>query len=83
MDPSQPNPVIGDGCSGFQWLEPFFAIRSCCDIHDVGGTDGTLLDCLMTVTPEWAWPAVALCVAIMILFRPLWRRFKPKGTARH
>ena len=75
--------LSGDGCSGFQWLEWAYPIRACCDVHDRGGSDGTLLDCLMTATPEWAWPLVGLCVAIMILLRPIYRLFKPKGTARH
>ena len=74
---------VGDGCSGFQWLEWAYPIRGCCDVHDLGGSDGVLLDCLMANTPEWTWPVVALCVAVMILFRPIYRLFKPKGTAQH
>lgn len=72
-----------DGCTGFQWAEWLFPIRACCDVHDLGGSDGTLLDCLLANTPEWAWPIVGLCVALMLLVRPIYRRFKPKGTAQH
>lgn len=79
-----PSPdAVGDGCTGFQWLEPFFAIRACCDAHDMGGSDGQLLDCLMNNTPHWAWPLVGLCVTLMLLFRPILRLFQPKGSARN
>lgn len=72
-----------DGCTGFQLFEHFFPIRACCEVHDLGGTDGALLDCLMSNTPEWTWPVVALCVALMILVRPIYRLWRPKGSARH
>jgi hypothetical protein len=68
---------ISDGCTGFSFLEPFFTIRGCCVVHDTGGTDGQLLDCLMANTPGWSWPLVALCVAAMIFFRPLYHWAKP------
>lgn len=82
MAPSSLDPV-GDGCTGFQWLEPFFAIRACCEVHDMGGSDGTLLDCLLTNTPHWAWSLVGLCVTLMLLFRPILRLFRPKGSAQN
>jgi hypothetical protein len=60
-----------DGCTGFQWAEWIFpAIRACCDVHDIGGTDGTLL----------AWPLAAIGVAVMVLFRPVYNWIKGKGT---
>lgn len=68
-----------DGCTGFWWAELFFEVRDCCVAHDLGGTDGVLLDCLMAATPEWAWPVVALCVAVMVLFRPAYHWLKRKG----
>lgn len=74
---------VSDGCTGFWWAEWLFPVRQCCEAHDVGGTDGALLDCLMAATPEWAWPVVGLCVAVMILFRPVLRLFRSKGAARH
>ena len=73
--------AIGDGCTGFQWLEPFFAIRTCCDVHDLGGTDGQLLDCLLQNTPEWSWALIGLCVALMLLLRPLYHLIKRKDAA--
>lgn len=73
-----------DGCTGFQWAEWLFPpISQCCAAHDLGGTDGQLLDCLMAQLPEWAWAPAAFCVALMILLRPIYRLFKAKGSARH
>lgn len=66
-----------DGCTGFGWAEWLFpAIRQCCEIHDLGGSDGGLLDCLQSTLPPWAWGAAALCVALMIVFRPIYRWLK-------
>lgn len=67
---------MSDGCTGFWVFEWFFHISACCSVHDAGGTDGTLLDCLMQNTPHWAWPVVALCVAVMVLFRPVYNLIK-------
>lgn len=69
--------MTGDGCTGFQWLEPLVAIRTCCDLHDMGGSDGTLLDCLLNATPAWSWPLVGLCVTLMLLARPFYHLLKP------
>jgi len=69
---------MSDGCTGFWLFELFFPIRDCCVVHDAGGSDGTLLDCLLSATPPWAWPVVALCVAIMIFFRPVYHWLKKR-----
>lgn len=74
---------LGDGCTGFQFLEAFFPIRACCDVHDLGGTDGQLLDCLLSATPTWSWVIVGVCVTLMLLFRPLLRLVRPRGSARY
>lgn len=67
-----------DGCTGFQFLEGLFdGVRDCCVVHDAGGSDGMLLDCLQGVLPGWAWAPAALCVAVMVFFRPLYHRIKP------
>jgi hypothetical protein len=66
-----------DGCTGFwlfQWIFP--SISQCCSIHDTGGTDGTLLDCLQSALPPWAWAIAAFCVALMVLFRPVYNWVK-------
>lgn len=70
------NPV-SDGCTGFWWAEWIFpAIRQCCEVHDGGGSNGTLLDCLQSVLPHWAYVIAGFCVALMILVRPLYRAIK-------
>lgn len=66
-----------DGCSMFQWTELFFpATRACCELHDFGGTDGQLLDCLFGVLPWWAYAVASFFVAAMVLFRPIYQRLK-------
>lgn len=66
-----------DGCTGFGWAEWVFpAIRQCCVAHDYGGSNGQLLDCLQSVLPHWAYVIAAFCVALMILFRPLYHWLK-------
>jgi hypothetical protein len=66
-----------DGCTGFWWTEWLFpAVRQCCDVHDLGGTDGALLDCLAGAVPVWAYPIAAAFVVVMIVFRPLYRALK-------
>lgn len=62
-----------DGCTGFPDRLFQWDWSTCCDVHDFGGTDGQLLDCLFSTVPEWAWPIMALCVALMVLFRPIYR----------
>jgi len=44
--------------------------------HDFGGSNGQLLDCLQSVLPHWAYVIAAFCVALMILFRPLYHWLK-------
>lgn len=66
-----------DGCSGFWVLEWIFPkISQCCSVHDLGGTDGVLFDCLQLVLPAWAWAPAAFCVALMVLFRPVYNWLK-------
>ena len=46
--------ALDTGCTGFQWAEWVWpTIRQCCTAHDLGGTDGGLLDCLLTGLPGW------------------------------
>jgi hypothetical protein len=72
--------LVSDGCSGFQWAEWFFPdARMCCAVHDAGGSNGQLLDCLQSVLPHWAYVVAAFFVALMILFRPIYHAlFKRK-----
>ena len=70
------HPGVSDGCTGFGWAEWLFPkITACCQIHDSGASDGFLLDCLQQSIPPWAWAPAAFCVALMILVRPIYRRF--------
>lgn len=69
--------MTSDGCTGFGWAEWIFpAITQCCTVHDFGGSNGTLLDCLQSVLPGWAYVIAAFCVALMILFRPIYQWIK-------
>jgi hypothetical protein len=75
-----PDAYTSDGCTGFQWAELIFpAIRACCVVHDAGGSDGLLLDCLQSSVPEWVWPFAAVGVALMVLFRPIVRWWRGRS----
>lgn len=63
------------GLFGLDWTH-------CCIVHDLGGTDGQLLDCLQSVVPTWAWPLVAFVVAIMVLFRPVYNWLQRQGWVK-
>jgi hypothetical protein len=76
------DPSLGNdgGCSGFQWAERLFSgISACCVDHDLGATDGQLLDCLFSVMPGWAWPLACLALAVMVMARPLYMHGQRKG----
>ena len=66
-------PVYDGGCTGFGWVESLWPrTNACCLEHDLGGSDGQLLDCLMAVLPPWAWAVCAFGVFLMVLFRPIY-----------
>ena len=74
------------GCTGLQWLvdltpwrEP---IATCCALHDLGGSDGALLDCLQSSVPAWLWPLVAFAVTVMVFWRPVYNWLQRKGWAK-
>ena len=69
--------MLSDGCTGFHFIEWLFPqVTACCRLHDFGGSNGQLLDCLQSVLPHWAYVIAAFCVALMILFRPLYHWLK-------
>lgn len=75
--------MVSDGCTGFWWAEAIFpAITQCCAAHDFGASNGSLLDCLEGVLPDWAYPLAGICVAVMIVFRPLYHLVKKGFTRR-
>ena len=69
---------MSDGCTGYWILEWIFKIHDCCAVHDLGGTDGVLLDCIEKAVPPQLWPAAIVCIALMALFRPLYHWLKGK-----
>lgn len=72
--------MTSDGCTGFQWAEWLFDIRSCCVAHDFGGSDGALLDCLLNNTPAWLGVPVILAVALMYALRPIVRKWRNRDV---
>jgi hypothetical protein len=76
--------ISGDGgCTGFQWAERLFSgINACCVDHDMGGSDGALLDCLMAALPPWAWFFAGLSVSLMILLRPIYVWMQRRGWVK-
>lgn len=70
-----------DGCTGFP--DALFGrdLTACCSIHDDGGSDGALLDCLdNAVGGEW-WLIVLVGagVAAMRIGRPVYNQFQKWG----
>ena len=64
-------------CTGFEWTEWLFpALTECCASHDIGGSNGALLDCIEAVVPGWAYPIGAVFVVLMIWVRPIYRAIK-------
>ncbi len=73
-------PLISDGCSGFAWAEAIWpSISQCCLVHDLGGTDGMLVDCLQGALVWWLWWAIPLALLVVTLFRPLYNFLKKIG----
>lgn len=64
-----------DGIGPWNW-------QSCCLVHDMGGTDGQLIDCISDVLPDWAEVIVLLAVAAMCLFRPIYLELHKLGLAK-
>ena len=74
---------MSDGCTGFWWAEWIFpAVSACCIQHDLGGSDGALLDCLMSALPAWAWAFAAFGVALMVLWRPVYEALQRLGLMK-
>lgn len=71
---------LSDGCTGFQFLEPVFPIRDCCVVHDQGGSDGALVDCIAAVIPGPALPLLFVCMAIMVALRPVYHWIKGRRS---
>lgn len=70
------------GCTGFP--DGMFGLdwSACCALHDAGGGDGALLDCLQQTVPTWAWPLAGIAVAAMITARPIYNWLQRKGWVK-
>jgi hypothetical protein len=73
------NPVVvidTDGCTAMPDGIGAPVCRECCALHDAGGSDGALLDCVTLAARdagyEAAAPLIALAVAVMVLLRPVY-----------
>ena len=81
------NPVIipADGrCTGFPNGIPWFNWdwSDCCVIHDLGGSDGTLIDCVAAATPGLPIVFVISAVGLMALYRPAYNVLQRWGWVR-
>lgn len=70
-----------DGCTGFPDRIGDKDLSYCCTVHDVGGSDGQLLDCLTALDPSAYWWLVLVTfgVLIMRLFRPIYNLLQRLG----
>ena len=68
-----------DGCTGFPDRIFNWDWSACCVIHDAGGSDGALLDCITSSGPTWAAGLIAVCVTIMVIFRPIYEWMQRRG----
>jgi len=61
-------------CTGFPGgVEAFkWDWSACCSLHDVGASDGTLVDCVVSAAPGLPAVVVLAAVTLMALFRPLY-----------
>lgn len=69
-------PLGSDGhCTGFPDSVGSFNFLHCCIAHDLGGSDGQLLDCLTAEAAPAGWGGAVLiigCVFVMKLFQPIY-----------
>lgn len=70
------------GCTGFPSGAFGLEWGHCCLQHDLGGSDGALLDCLQAAVPTWAWPLAAIAVATMVLWRPAYNWLQRRGWVK-
>lgn len=73
--------IVTDGCTGFP--DSFLGrdLSQCCAVHDTGGSDGGLLDCLdgQFANDYWLGLVIVLCVFIMRIFRPVYNLLQRFG----
>jgi len=64
-----------DGAFGVSW-------QHCCIAHDLGGTDGALIDCISNTVPSWAEAIVVLLVGLAVILRPVYVELHKLGLAK-
>lgn len=71
-----------DGCTGFPDHIGTKDLTYCCAIHDDGGSDGALVDCLTALDPSAYWWALAVIigVAAMRVLRPCYNLLQRWGV---
>lgn len=79
---SEPAVIIAtDGCTGFPDHVAGLDLTQCCSIHDDGGRDGALIDCLIDLNPTsgvWGF-VVIVCVLLMYIGRPVYNLLQRWG----
>lgn len=82
-------PPEGDGeCTGFPEGMGPFNWHECCVAHDSWGSDGQLLDCIVSkihgpTAFEWfAAVVVILCLLIMKIFQPVYDWLRRRGLVK-
>jgi len=70
-----------DGCTGFPDHVGGKDLTYCCGIHDNGGTDGQLIDCLTALDPTNFWwiLVVLLACVLMHIGRPFYNLLQRWG----
>lgn len=71
-----------DGCTGFPDKFMGKDLSQCCKVHDGGGTDGLLLDCIVALDPtSFFWEfLIILAVLLMHTFRPIYNLLQRLGV---
>lgn len=65
--------ISADGrCTGFPNGIGNWDWSHCCTVHDLGGTDGQLIDCITAATPGLPVVFIIAAVALMALYRPVY-----------
>lgn len=70
-----------DGCTGFPDQIGHRDLGHCCTVHDLGGTDRELQDCLINLDPSSYWWILVVVggVLVMQLLRPAYNLLQKWG----
>jgi hypothetical protein len=72
------------GCTGFLSgiRELGWNWTHCCIAHDLGGSDGMLVDCIAAAAPGLPLVIILAGVTVMALFRPLYNFCQRRGWVK-